>query len=455
MREPLFRGSATALITPMRDGKVDVAALNRLVYMQIAGGTSALVACGTTGEPSTLSAEERELVVRETVAAARGQIPVICGTGSNNTQAVIENEKRFRDLGCAAQLVVTPYYNKTTQEGLYAHFMHIAENTELPIIVYNVPGRTNLDIAPETLSRLCESGRFVALKESSYDLPRVMEKMNVVEGKMDVYCGNDDSIVEIPISLANAVYYMNTNETKDLTGTVVNAPDEYGKETTEVFNEGVIVKIGEENYTLGVYFTVHEVYDIFSGELLRYEAYLCEGKGNNVGGTFKRATTVKSMFDNIYFGTENGVICSFNFDKRDSQGEIAPQYYTFDDRTIYCGCATKMDCCGIPHLTKNTVKKSTVIKTKSFRSSAAKIKVRTNKKPYTQIARINSSLFSFDDMDFTDFTFITSEQSLFAIKEKEKQWVEKQYYIYSDEYMKPFALYYVSFRYNVAGRVKN
>lgn len=275
------------------------------------------------------------------------------------------------------------------------------------------------------------------------------------KGAKQCTCGNDDSIVEIPISLANAVYYMNTNETKDLTGTVVNAPDEYGKETTEVFNEGVTVKIGEGNYTLGVYFTVHEVYDIFSGELLRYEAYLCEGKGNNVGGTFKRATTIKSMFDNIYFGTENGVICSFNFDKRDSQGEIAPQYYTFDDRTIYCGCATKMDCCDIPHLTKNTVKKSTVIKTKSFRSSAAKIKVRTNKKPYTQIARINSSLFSFDDMDFTDFTFITSEQSLFAIKEKEKQWVEKQYYIYSDEYMKPFALYYVSFRYNVAGRVKN
>ena len=114
-----------------------------------------------------------------------------------------------------------------------------------------------------------------------------------------------------------------------------------------------------------------------------------------------------------------------------------------------------MDCCDIPHLTKNTVKRSTVIKTKSFRSSAAKIKVRTNKKPYTQIARINNSLFSFEDMDFSDFTFNTTEQSLFAIKEKEKQWVEKQYYIYSDEYMKPFALYYVSFRYQIVGRLKN
>jgi hypothetical protein len=113
-----------------------------------------------------------------------------------------------------------------------------------------------------------------------------------------------------------------------------------------------------------------------------------------------------------------------------------------------------MDCCGVPHLTKNTVKKSTVVKTKSILSSAAKIKVRTNKKPYNQIARINSSLFSFYNMDFSDFSFINTDQSLFAVKEKEKQWVEKQYYIYSDEYLKPFALYYISFRYNIAGRYK-
>ena len=114
-----------------------------------------------------------------------------------------------------------------------------------------------------------------------------------------------------------------------------------------------------------------------------------------------------------------------------------------------------MDCCDVPHLTKNTIKRSTVIKTKSFRNSAVKIKVRTNKNPYKQIARINNALFSFEDMDFTDFTFNTTEQSLFAVKEKEKQWVEKQYYIYSDEYMKPFALYYVSFRYQIIGRLKN
>ena len=166
------------------------------------------------------------------------------------------------------------------------------------------------------------------------------------------------------------------------------------------------------------------------------------------------ATVVKSMENNLFFGTKNGVVCSFNFDMRDENGEIAPKYYSFDERTILSGCATKMDCCGIPHLNKNTVKKSTVIKTKSFQSSAAKIRVRTNRKPYEQIARINSTLFSFDNMDFSDFSFITTEQSLFAVKEKEKKWVEKQYYIYSDEYMKPFALFYLSFRYNISGRYK-
>jgi hypothetical protein len=113
-----------------------------------------------------------------------------------------------------------------------------------------------------------------------------------------------------------------------------------------------------------------------------------------------------------------------------------------------------MDNCGIPHLTKSTVKKSTVIKTKAMQTSAAKVRVRTNRKPYEQIGRINSTMFSFDSMDFSDFSFVTSDQSLFAVKEKEKKWVEKQYYIYSDEYMKPFAIYYVCYRYTVAGRYK-
>jgi len=194
MNNPLFRGSATALITPFENGKVDLSALRRLVEMQIEAGTAAIVTCGTTGEPATMTADEREMVIRETVKAVNGRIPVICGTGSNNTAAVIHNKRRYRDPGCAAQLVVTPDYNKTTQEGLYAHCMHIAENTELPIILYNVPGRTNLDLGAQTIARLCKCEKFIALKESSYDIPGIMEKMRAANGRLAFYSGNDDMV---------------------------------------------------------------------------------------------------------------------------------------------------------------------------------------------------------------------------------------------------------------------
>lgn len=267
-------------------------------------------------------------------------------------------------------------------------------------------------------------------------------------------CGNDDNIVEIPLTLAESVYNADLGETHNLMGEIVNAPDEEGNSTTKVFNDLVSFQSDGITYSVRVYFTVHKVYDGVAGDFIKYEAFLCDAKGNKTGGIFKRATVAKTMEGNLFFGTENGVVCSFNFDMRDEQGEISPRYYNFDERTIFSGCATKMDCCDIPHLTKNTVKKSTVIKTKSLQTSAAKIKVRTNKKPYEQIARINSTMFSFDNMDFSDFTFISAEQSLFSVKEKEKKWVEKQYFLYSDEYMKPFALYYLSFRYMIAGRYK-
>lgn len=186
-------------------------------------------------------------------------------------------------------------------------------------------------------------------------------------------------------------------------------------------------------------------------------AYLVEPTGGMITtkeSKYYPAVTIESIDGNLFFGTGNGVVCSFNFDMRGVDGSIDPKWYTFDGRAILCGVATKMDNCGIPHLVKNTVKKSTVIKTKTYQTSAAKIKVRTNNKPYEQIARINSTIFSFENMDFSDFSFLTTEQSLFAIREKEKRWVEKQYYIYSDEIGKPFALFYIAFRYNVAGRYK-
>ena len=229
--EPLFRGSAVALVTPFSGGKVDVEALRRLVEMHVVNGTAAIVACGTTGEPATLTPDERELVIRETVAAARGRVPVICGSGSNCTQTVIDTERRYRGLGCAAQLVVTPYHNKTTQEGLYAHFMAIAEHTELPIILYNVPSRTGLDIAPETLDRLAQSGRFVALKESSYDLPRVMEKAAVMRGRLTLYSGNDDMIYPLLALGAEGVISV-----------LANVAPAYVSELTGAYFAGVLKK---------------------------------------------------------------------------------------------------------------------------------------------------------------------------------------------------------------------
>lgn len=189
----IFEGSGVALVTPFQNGKVDTEAIERLVAMQISAGTAAIIACGTTGEPATMTADERELVIRTICKAANGRIPVIAGTGANNTQAVINAAKRYEKLGCAAQLVVTPYYNKTNKEGLYRHFMAIAENTELPIIIYNVPSRTGIDLQPDTLERLSRCGKFAGVKESSYDVPTVMEKFAVVEGTgITMYSGNDD-----------------------------------------------------------------------------------------------------------------------------------------------------------------------------------------------------------------------------------------------------------------------
>jgi hypothetical protein len=261
-----------------------------------------------------------------------------------------------------------------------------------------------------------------------------------------------------PIELAEKVYNPFLGEIYDLRDSVANEPDENGESKQKFYTQEVSVTLGELTYPIQVVYTIH---DVDTSEGIERHAYLCETKGNFTGGKFRKATMLCNMPDgkkhkeNLFFGCENGVVCSFNFDQRDENGNMPTNAYHFDNRTILCGCATLMDNCQIPHLTKSTIKRSTVIKTRSFSKSAAKIKVRTNKKPYEQIARINSNVFSFEDIDFSDFSFITADQSLFAIKEKEKQWVEKQYYIYSDEYKKPFSLYYISYRYRVAGRFKN
>lgn len=207
-----------------------------------------------------------------------------------------------------------------------------------------------------------------------------------------------------------------------------------------------------------VYFVVKDTWDGVSYEGVKRKlvrkAIICEDRGSFTSGQFYPAKKIINIDENLFFGTDTGIVCSFNFDQRLEDGTVLPTSYAFDNRTIYCGIATKMDNCGIPHLNKSTIKKSTVIKTKSLISAVTKVRIRTNKSGYKSIARINSRIFSFADTDFSDFSFISTDQTIFSIKEKEKHWVEKQHWLYSDEYQRPFSVYYLAFRYKVSGRIK-
>lgn len=192
MKKTLFTGCGTALITPFKDGKVDVDTLRRLIDMQLENGIDALVANGTTGEPATMSDEEWVLVLKTVVEQANGRVPVIAGTGGNNTASVIAKAKLAKELGADAQLCVTPYYNKTTQAGLIAHYQAIARNSELPVIVYNVPSRTGLNMLPETLAVLAEEENIIAVKEASANMIQIMDMMRLCGDKIDFYSGSDE-----------------------------------------------------------------------------------------------------------------------------------------------------------------------------------------------------------------------------------------------------------------------
>ena len=170
--KPLFTGTGTALITPFKNGEIDWDALDNLVESQIAGGVSALIAAGTTGEPSTMTWDEHIEVIRFVAERAKDRACVIAGTGSNCTREVIHAANVVKDFGVAAQLVVTPYYNQSTQEGLVAHYTEIAEKTSLPIVVYNVPSRTGVNIQPATLEKICRLPQVVAVKEANPDVAR-------------------------------------------------------------------------------------------------------------------------------------------------------------------------------------------------------------------------------------------------------------------------------------------
>ena len=170
---PMFKGSIAALITPFRDGKVDVQAFRKLVEWQIDQGTHGLVPCGTTGESPTLTYDEHKQVIEVCIEAAAGRVPVIAGTGSNSTAEAIELTRHAKEAGADGVLVVTPYYNKPTQEGLYLHYKAINDCADIPIIIYNIPGRSVVDMSVDTMARLFKLSNIVGVKDATANMARV------------------------------------------------------------------------------------------------------------------------------------------------------------------------------------------------------------------------------------------------------------------------------------------
>ena len=279
-----------------------------------------------------------------------------------------------------------------------------------------------------------------------------LEDIGIYEGQFDEYVyaefGADISEEEI-FEQTNGLHLIEAHSIRNefgikenLIGTVAfKSPDEITS-----------VTVGDKT----TYYKKVQEYDENGDVVVGSMLYLyVEPSGGKTGGVFDPAVLIKTIGNDLFFVTEKGHLCKFNFDMRDPDTGLIPnEYYDFNGRAIFSGCATKMDNCGIPHLTKTTVKRSTVIKTRTFESSGLKVKVRTNKKAFNQVARIVSGKANFENMDFETFTFSIKDKSIFSINEREKKWVEKQIFVYSDEFRRPFAIHYMAYRYNIAGRYK-
>ena len=197
MKKTVFKGVATAIVTPITENGVDYDAFGRLIDWQIDSGVNAIVVCGTTGECSTLTDEEHCAVIEYCVKRVAKRVPVIAGTGSNDTAYAIWLTKQAEKAGADAALLVTPYYNKTTQKGLVKMFGAIAESTTLPLILYNVPSRTGINIEPDTYVELSKYPNIVAIKEANGNISKMVETVSKLNGALDIYSGNDDQIVPI------------------------------------------------------------------------------------------------------------------------------------------------------------------------------------------------------------------------------------------------------------------
>ena len=197
MKEIIFKGCGTALVTPFTNEGINFEELRKMIEFQILEGADSLIICGTTGESSTMSIEEKKSIIDFSVKIAHGRIPIIAGTGGNNTKDVIYISKYAQSVGVNGLLIVTPYYNKTTQLGLLQHYAEIAQNVKLPIILYNVPSRTGINIEPQTCLELSKIPNIVAIKEASGNISQVAKIANLCKDELTIYSGNDDQVVPL------------------------------------------------------------------------------------------------------------------------------------------------------------------------------------------------------------------------------------------------------------------
>ncbi len=192
----IFRGSAVAMVTPFQNGSIDFTAYTRLIELQIANHTDAIVCCATTGESATLTMDEHLSIVQFVVERVNGRVPVIASTGGNNTAEVIELSKSAEAIGVDGLLIVSPYYNKTTQQGLIRHYFTVADSVDTPILVYNVPGRTGLNIQAQTMAELSTHDNIVGIKEASGNIEQIVS-LAALAPKCDIYSGNDDHVLPV------------------------------------------------------------------------------------------------------------------------------------------------------------------------------------------------------------------------------------------------------------------
>lgn len=233
MEKEIFKGVGTAIATPFTDNGINYDTYGKLLDDQIGAGVSAIIVCGTTGESATMSEEEKRQLIKYTIDKSNNRIKVIAGTGSNNTMQAIKMSKYAEEAGADGLLIVTPYYNKTTQEGLIAHYKAIANEVSIPIILYNVPSRTGVNILPETCYKLSQMDNIVGIKEASGDISQVAKIANLCGDKFSIYSGNDDQVIPI-LSLGG----------KGVISVLSNVMPEYTVEMVNSYLNGYTVQAG-------------------------------------------------------------------------------------------------------------------------------------------------------------------------------------------------------------------